>query len=100
MQWMLLPAVRLHSALMGLARPEVVAGLLAAVRGVLDVSPLERASAMNQQAFLDAKNRPDEIEPGRMDPTTVHGVRGWLRQCKELVRPSTSPLPPRNPPCH
>lgn len=86
MEWMLLPAVQLHQCLMGLARPDFRnGGPIAAIRGILDISPLERASCMNQQAFLEAKTRTDELEPGRMDPTSVHGVRGWIRQCKELV---------------
>ena len=86
MEWILLPAVRLQQCLMGLARPELRNGALASVQGVLDISPLERASCMNQQAFLEAKTRTAELEPGRMDPTSIHGVRGWIRQCKELVR--------------
>lgn len=91
MEWILLPAVRLHQCLMGLARPDLRnGGPLAPVRGVLDISPLERASCMNQQAFLEAKTRTTELEPGRMDPTSIHGVRGWIRQCKELVRVTQS----------
>lgn len=91
MEWMLLPAVRLHQCLMGLARPDLRnGGALTPVREILDISPLERASCMNQQAFLEAKTRTDELEPGRMDPTSIHGVRGWIRQCKELVRYTSS----------
>eukprot|EP00892_Ulva_mutabilis_P010672 jgi/Ulvmu1/7978/UM004_0211.1 len=84
-EWMLPPAVQLHRCLQGLAQPAVLAGPLAEMASVLDISPLERASAVSQHVFLEAKTRAPELEASRMDPTSLHAVRGWIRQCKELA---------------
>ena len=84
--WMLPPAIQLHRCLLGLVQPAVLAGPLAEMQCVLDISPLERASAISQHVFLEAKTRAPELEANRMDPASVHAVRGWIRQCKELVR--------------
>ena len=81
---MLLPAMHLLRSLNGLGQPGM---LPASLQGILELSPLERAAAVGQQAFLDAKSRADELEPGRLDPCSIHGARSWFRQCKELVRP-------------
>lgn len=86
-EWMLPPAIQLHRCLLGLVQPAVLSGPLADIPSVLDISPLERASAISQHVFLEAKTRTPELEASRMVPTSVHAVRGWIRQCKELVRP-------------
>jgi hypothetical protein len=85
-EWILLPAMHLLKCLNGLARPGVLGGATASLAAALDLSPLEKAAAIGQAAFIDAKSRADELEPGRLDPCTVHGVRGWIKQGKELVR--------------
>lgn len=89
-EWMLPPAIQLHRCLLGLVQPAVLAGPLAEMRCVMDISPLERASAISQHVFLEAKNRTPELEASRLVPTSVHAVRGWIRQCKELVRPCST----------
>jgi hypothetical protein len=85
-EWMLLPALRLHRHLMALADACARDAALEQLRPVLALSPLERAVCIGQRAFLDAKARVDELDPGRQDHNTISGARGWLRQCKELVR--------------
>lgn len=82
-EWMVAPAMQLLRSLSELSQPGALEGPLTAL---LHLSPLERAAAVGQQAFLDAKSRSDEVEPGRLDPCSLHGVRGWFRQTKELVR--------------
>ena len=83
MEWMLPPAMHLLRCLNALAQSGV---LPAPLQPMLELSPLEMAAAIGQQAFLDAKSRVDELEPGRLDPSSIHGVRGWFKQSKELVR--------------
>ena len=86
LEWMLLPAARLLSSLSGLSQPSALGGSSAPLQAILQLSPLEKAAAIGQYAFLDAKSKADELEPDRMDPASLHGVRGWLKQSKELVR--------------
>jgi hypothetical protein len=86
-EWMMLPAMCLLRALNALSQPEVLQSHSPALQSLLELSSLERAAAIGQQAFLGAKSRADELEPGRTDPTTMHSTRGWFKQCKELVCP-------------
>lgn len=90
-EWMLVPALQLHKCLMGLSRACAWDSNLAALRPALEISPLERAVCIGQQAFLQAKAQIDIIDPNRTDPSSVSGLRGWLRQTKELVH-SIMPL--------
>lgn len=86
LEWMLTPAAQLLKCLNGLSQPGSLAGDAAALQAMLELSPLEKAAAVGQSAFLNAKSRADELEPDRMDPASLHGVRGWYRQSRELVR--------------
>ena len=85
-EWMVLPAMHLLHGLNALAQPGVLERHATGLGALLELSPLERAAAMGQQTFLEAKSRSEEVEPGRMEPHTVNAARGWLKQCKELVR--------------
>jgi hypothetical protein len=84
-EWMVLPAMCVLQALNALSQPGVLQSRSPALQPILELSPLERAAAIGQQAFVDAKSRADELEPGRTDPNTLHSARGWFKQCKELV---------------